>query len=62
MKDLPVDLLPTVYAFILELQGDAKDVPNELTLQVFADSDAGRNMHEYRTLEELRSAIDADDN
>ncbi len=61
LKDLPVDLLPLVYSYIVELLEEAEDIPNEVTLQAFADSDAGRNMHEYQTVEELFQKINTSD-
>ena len=64
LKAVPSDLLPTVYAYIVELLDAerAKDIPNELTLQVFADSDARRNMHEYQTVDEMfQKILESDD-
>ncbi|MCL5996398.1 MAG: hypothetical protein M1546_10135 [Chloroflexi bacterium] len=59
LRDVPVDLLPEVYEYLTSLVASAIETPNALTRQVFEDSDAGRNMHEYRTVEELFDALNA---
>ena len=55
LKDVPVDLLPEVYEYLASLVASSADAraPNELTRQVFADTDAGRNLNRYQTVEEL---------
>ena len=57
LKDVPVNLLPEVYAYLVSVVAEATEIPNALTRQAFEDSDAGRDMHEYRTVEELFDAL-----
>ncbi len=59
LKEVPVDLLPEVYAFLASLVASASETPNALTRQVFEDTDAGRNLNRYQSVDELFEHIDA---
>jgi antitoxin component of RelBE/YafQ-DinJ toxin-antitoxin module len=60
LKDVPVDLLPEVYEYLLELQSrDAERIPNETTLQAMEDVRARRNLNTYQTVDELFEKLTA---
>lgn len=59
LKDVPVDLLPEVYEYLASLVASATETPNALTRQVFEDTDAGRNLNRYQTVDELFERINA---
>lgn len=59
LKDVPVDLLPEVYEYLSSLVASTTETPNALTRQVFEDTDAGRNLNRYQTVEALFEHINA---
>ena len=60
LKDLPVDLLPEVYAYLLELQSREDLRPNADTRAAIDDVRAGR-LQRYPTVEALFEHINAED-
>lgn len=60
LKDVPANLLPEVYEYLLELQSrDAERVPNDDLRQAIEDVRAGRNLNTYETVDELFATITA---
>jgi hypothetical protein len=58
LKDVPANLLPEVYEYLLELQSRG-EIPNEATLQAMEDVRARRNLNTYQTVDELFATITA---
>jgi hypothetical protein len=58
LRDVPVDLLPEVYEYLLTLRFSAPHTPNARTRQVFEDTDAGRELQEDQTVDEFFTRID----
>jgi hypothetical protein len=56
LKDIPVNLLPEVYEYLLELQS-RQDVPNEALRQAIEDVRARRNLNTYQTVDELSATL-----
>jgi hypothetical protein len=58
LKDIPVQLLPEVYEYLLTLSVDTDaERPNALTQKVFEDTDAGRNLQPDQTIEEFFNRV-----
>jgi hypothetical protein len=58
LKDVPANLLPEVYEYLLELQS-REDVPNDDLRQAIEDVRTGRNLNTYESVDELFTKINA---
>lgn len=58
LKDVPANLLPEVYEYLLELQS-REDVPNDDLRQAVEDVRAGRNLNTYESVDEMFAKFNA---
>jgi hypothetical protein len=59
LRDVPVDLLPEVYEYLLTLRIPVPRIPNTRTRQVFDDTDAGQELQKDQTIDEFFTRINA---